>query len=127
MSNNPNDFKAAFAKQIRNIQLKLDAIPGKVVLELLGSLVEKSPVDTGRFKANWSVSDIKPGLVIPAPWEGIGAFKSFKPGNSIWITNNMPYARKLEYGSSKQAPNGMVRITVMDAPDFIKKAIRAMD
>ncbi len=127
MANNPNDFKAAFAKQVRAIQLKLDALPGKVALELLGSLVEKSPVDTGRFKANWTVSDIKPGSTIPDPRAGIEALKSFKPGTSIYISNNLPYARKLEYGWSKQAPNGMVRLTVMEAPDFIRKSLRAFD
>lgn len=127
MANNPNDFSAAFARQVKAIQLKLDAIPGKVALELLGSLVEKSPVDTGRFKANWTVSDLKPGSTIPDPRDGIEALKSFKPGNSIFISNNLPYARKLEYGWSKQAPSGMVRLTVQEAPELIRKALRAFD
>lgn len=124
---NQNDFRASFARQIKAIQLKLDAIPGKVALELLGSLVEKSPVDTGRFKANWTISDIKPGSVIPDPADGIEALKSFRPGNSIFISNNLPYARKLEYGWSKQAPSGMVRLTVQEAPELIRKALSTFD
>jgi hypothetical protein len=31
-----------------------------------------------------------------------------------WIYNNLPYAIALEYGHSRQAPNGMVRIALAE-------------
>ena len=37
---------------------------------------------------------------------------SSKIGKYIYIQNNLDYALKLEYGASKQAPQGMVRINV---------------
>jgi hypothetical protein len=27
----------------------------------------------------------------------------------VWFVNNLPYAERIEYGYSKQAPEGMVR------------------
>lgn len=32
----------------------------------------------------------------------------------LWISNNLPYAVRLEYGWSKQAPSGMVRVTLLE-------------
>ena len=33
-------------------------------------------------------------------------------GQTVYISNHLPYARRVEYGWSKQAPQGMVRINV---------------
>ena len=30
----------------------------------------------------------------------------------FYLTNNLPYANKMEYGGSAQAPQGMVRINI---------------
>ncbi|VEB42983.1 Uncharacterised protein [Chromobacterium violaceum] len=35
-------------------------------------------------------------------------------GVNAWLVNPMPYAVKLEYGWSKQAPAGMVRLTLAE-------------
>ena len=35
-----------------------------------------------------------------------------KAGQTIFLVNHLPYGPALEYGWSKQAPAGMVRITV---------------
>jgi hypothetical protein len=35
-------------------------------------------------------------------------------GQTIFITNSLPYAQRLEYGWSKQAPLGVVRITAVE-------------
>ncbi|TSA15029.1 MAG: HK97 gp10 family phage protein [Comamonadaceae bacterium] len=132
MSDN-SAFKAAFAKRIAAIQAKVNAVPGKVAFELLHSVVMKSPVDTGRFRANWRVGADNVNVAIDAlpnvnPLALGNAFlRKFRAGQTIYITNSLPYARKLEYGWSKQAPQGMVRITILEAPDAIKRAIRALD
>lgn len=92
----------------------------KVVIEVVNSLVLKSPVDTGRFRANWNISYGTPVQTISDATDksGSGAIQrgtavglTFPIGQTVWITNALPYALPLEYGSSKQAPNGMVRRT----------------
>ena len=76
------------------------------VVEAYGSLVQKSPIDTGRFKSSWAVGQNNatfPGepagkSSYPAPNpekpRKIGYSKE-KAGNTYVIYNNLPYAEKL--------------------------------
>jgi hypothetical protein len=116
-----------------------------IALELESRVVLKSPVDSGRLRGNWNV-----GLNMPDKTEqaedksgsmansrAVGALSSFKLGDSIFITNNLPYTHKLEFGLygngpkttggfSKQAPHGFIRITyqeVMSAFDNIGRKV----
>lgn len=77
----------------------------------------------GRFKNNWMTSigamdTSTVDAVDPAGARSMGMLKEklagWKPGQTIWIVNNLPYAKKLEYGHSKQAPSGVVRISVQN-------------
>jgi hypothetical protein len=45
-------------------------------------------------------------------------------GQTAYIVNNLPYAAPLEYGHSKQAPGGMVRITLARFQQIVDEAIR---
>lgn len=93
-----------------------------VVLEVARRVIVRSPVDTGRFRHNWRISNGSPDTT----WDDVGA-PGLPPvpaptprvpgtplGQITYITNNVPYARKLEYGHSSQAPQGMVRLTVVE-------------
>ncbi len=44
----------------------------------------------------------------------------------IYIMNNLPYARALEYGHSKQAPAGVVRITLAEVDSYVEAAVRSL-
>ena len=43
---------------------------------------------------------------------GLAVIKTAKPFDVVFIYNNVPYIRELEEGSSTQAPNGMVKLTI---------------
>jgi len=93
----------------------------KLAMKALASLILKSPVDTGRFKSNWIVSINNPSLEYDennmgqmAFEAGVPVINTAKPTDSIHITNNLPYAQVLEDGSSMQAPQGIVAITVKE-------------
>ncbi len=45
------------------------------------------------------------------------------PKAVIWFNNNLPYIRRLEYGWSGQAPEGMVRITLAEIQAFYKQDV----
>lgn len=73
-----------------------------------------TPVDTGNARNNWQCT-------IGAPFVGEDASGSDeqilrtiprRAGSVVYLTNNVPYIQKLEYGYSTKAPNGMVRINV---------------
>jgi hypothetical protein len=81
----------------------------------------KSPVDTGRFRANWGCTVGTPyvGTVDVYDESGRGtavlAAKVVSGWNgraSIMLVNNLVYSLPLEYGHSQQAPFGMVRSTI---------------
>ena len=50
----------------------------------------------------------------------------WKPGQTIFITNSLPYAMRLEHGYSKQAPAGMVKLTVQNYAQAVAKAAREL-
>ena len=105
----------AFAKKTNQ---RIDTVVNKTCFELSNSIVKKTPVDTGMARNNWmpSINTITDGGNIPSM-----ANKAY--GNIYYFTNNLPYIRRLEYGWSKQAPNGMVRLTLQEFKRVIKKAI----
>lgn len=93
-------------------------------MDSLRGVVQKSPVDTGRFRGNWIVSVDSPNLTETQQTDvngsatinkGMAAIEAFDINNSrIYIQNNLPYGNRLENGWSKQAPNGMVALTLSE-------------
>ncbi|MBX5238625.1 HK97 gp10 family phage protein [Rhizobium sp. NLR22b] len=99
------------------------AVTKKVTLQALRGVVLKSPVDTGRFRGNWNVSvnvadmstsdslDKNGGSTIT---RGAAVVEALVPYTVVWVSNGLPYARRLENGHSKQAPAGVVALTVAE-------------
>lgn len=88
----------------------------------------------GRFKNNWYVGlDSKPTETNDTPdasgqgsnTRGLAVLEVFRVGqvNSIYFTNNLPYAQALENGHSNQAPGGMVGLTALDAAQYFREAM----
>lgn len=131
----------SFAKQISAFGVKtkeqMDFFVFTVCTEITNGIVLKTPVDTGRARANWFPSlDVPDGTVSTrvdpngattiATAQGIAKEAA---GRVFYLSNNLPYIRHLEYGLygkpqgsangpktvggfSKQAPAGMVRTTI---------------
>lgn len=86
----------------------------------------------GRFKANWFVGFDSQPMDATEDVDKTGnisnnrgryILETFKVGmTSIYFTNNLPYAYALEFGHSKQAPGGMVRITAQDFQKLLSEA-----
>lgn len=116
----------AFADKAKG---KMDTVVRKVTIEVGNSLVMMSPVDTGRFRGNW-----QHGVDVPNPLTTLATDKIGTPtmarlqssavgaGTVQYITNSLPYAVRLENGWSKQAPQGMVRITAARFRNFLRVA-----
>lgn len=107
-----------FAKKT---EIKMDLVVKKVVIDLFTGFVLHTPVDTGMARAGWMIGISTPPNGVPAPGKKfykkpIPKAGKVKAGGIIWIMNNIPYIRHLEYGTAKygyspKAPQGMVRIT----------------
>lgn len=95
----------------------------KISFEGLQRVVMKSPVDTGRFRGNWNVSIGRRDLTVTPNLDKSGR-ETMAKGQAIidglqdiqvvYLTNNLPYAGRLEDGWSMQAPTGMVAVTVTE-------------
>lgn len=104
----------------------------KIAFDAFQRVILRTPVDTGRARANWSVALNAPLLgqtTEATDKSGSAALKAaqeqvttFNGDGSIFLTNNVPYIGALEYGSSKQAPQGMVRLTVAEIVGFLQRA-----
>lgn len=105
----------------RNKQ-KLLKVAQNSLMRVGGSIVAKSPVDTGRFRANWmsaygAADDSTTDALSASGSESIGRLEAkingLAVGQVLYFTNSLPYAYRLEYDAwSQQAPAGMVRLSV---------------
>ncbi|MCF5226573.1 HK97 gp10 family phage protein [Pseudomonas syringae] len=103
----------AFIAQIEGDMTKQLRI---IAMALLGEIVSRSPVDTGRFRGNTTVTIGSPVFSNSQTLDptgstsiskGASVLGGLKPFSIIYIQNNLPYAEKLENGHSKQAPSGV--------------------
>lgn len=123
MSFSNRRFAESLGVVLQRCRDKQQLLVRKVALELTMGFVQMSPVDTGRFKNNWfgQVGAKNTSTTQSTDSSGTGslervsaAVNAFEIGHTIFITNSLPYARPLENGHSKQAPIGMVRLTVQN-------------
>lgn len=119
-----------------------------MAFEIYREICLRTPVDTGRARGNWNISvgEVDKNIYdyANAPRfnseEDIGNVDGDTP---IFISNNLPYINKLEYGGypdppkkgsgktvhgfSRQAPQGMVGVTMAHADVIVKKACEDFD
>ncbi len=107
--------------------LEFAGIPEKIVrgtlLGLTSRIIKRSPVDTGRFRNNWNASINSMNQTTTETVDRSGAsainkaratINTLEMGSTFYLSNNLPYAQRLEYGWSDQAPSGMLRISVAE-------------
>jgi hypothetical protein len=121
---------AKFAEQATEA---IDASLREIIIEIAGSLIQMSPVDTGRFRGNWQFNLMTPDNstslnVDPTGAETLGRIVAeagtFTAGQTAYITNSLPYAIPLEFGHSTQSPQGMVRVTLARFQQIVNEAVR---
>lgn len=111
-----------------------DLVVRKLSLDLLSRIVLRSPVDTGRFRGHWDVGinhwpEGLTGRRDPNGAATIGAGSAIiaqvKAGDVVYLANNLPYGPALERGHSKQAPSGIVGVTVAEFNQAVGSAVQA--
>lgn len=114
-----------------------------------GRLVQRSPVGDGkywqrppppgyaggRFKGNWQMSVGTPagGVLDAVDKDGkatLAAHASVvavaKAGEVYYLMNNLPYAKPIEQGWSRQAPLGLVALTVVEWNNIVDEAVNGV-
>ena len=95
-------------------QEKYEKLLRATVLETDSRLKQSSPVDTGRFRMSWAISEQgtpgydagpDPGSTTITPPRRLD-YQVERAGGVYHIHNNLPYAEPLANGHSPQAPAG---------------------
>lgn len=124
-------FSIPIAALAARSNARLETVVRRVTQDIYRRVVRRSPVDTGRFRANWNVSYGSPNVTFTDATNQsrslaeIAKVATSPVGGVSFLANGLPYARELEFGSSTQAPQGMVRLTVREFASAVAQAVRA--
>lgn len=116
---------AAFAQKAGE---SLDKTVRMVTLELFGSVIRGTPVDTGRARGNWQTTVQSPASdEVDRPQSAAIAELSANAGgvgSVTYLANNLPYIYRLEMGWSNQSPpHAMVRGNFTRIQSMINAAV----
>ena len=127
----------SFSSDLKKFADKTERNAEKLVrgtsLAIFADVIDLTPFDTGRARGNWQtdVNRMATSVIERDDKRGAKAIAEtriktvkFKLGQYISMTNNLPYINKLEDGSSKQMPSGMVKITVGEFQREINRQAR---
>lgn len=138
MVNNAKKYglEGSFSAQLQAfgemVQEDADQVFRIVATEVGASVINGTPIDTGRALSNWNAGINAPDDVYRETEDPLdqrttarltSEFQTLKFGDTAFLTNATPWVIFLEYGSSKQSPNGMVRRTVANFDLIVKKAV----
>ena len=141
---------ASFEDQMKAFAKKANVSVERTVkgtsIKLFSAVIKSSPVDTGRFRANWTAAGVQPSTVTTDMTDksgsaAIGAMTNYinsAKGQMVFtLANNLPYAHVIEYGGypgdgpntvggfSKQSPAGVVRVNVARFQAILDEQARA--
>lgn len=121
----------AFSGTVRQENTRLQRA---VSLQVLVGVVMKTPVDTGRARGGWQLDvggftdrpflpmDKSGGDTIRRESANLGRLRF---GGVVTIANPVVYAIYLEGGSSQQAPQGMLSLTLREVARQFRNGIRS--
>ena len=102
---------------------------------LAADVIAGTPVDTGHARGNWQFSEGSPATGELNVFDPTGLLTlatcavqidAARVGGTDWfLANNVPYILPLEFGHSKQAPNGMARLAAARFEQNVERAARA--
>lgn len=141
-------FARDIEEWVEKTGISADVVLQKLSLDALAGVQLRSPVDQGRFRGSHRLSiNSVDGSVAPAPpkdavgersigkpltgaevGEGISKSGRIRFGDTIHITNSLPYAQFLENGGSalnNHAPDGIYGATFHELMSKVDAAIRS--
>lgn len=125
-------------KIARRNKERLRLIGQEAYVELGSDVIKRSPVDEGTFRNNWfsALNEPSTQTTTVTAKKGFGELggarytellhlsTAYDIGDKLYFTNSLPYARRLEYGHSKLAKGGMVRIASAQWPLIVARLAR---
>ncbi len=143
-------FVADISRFVKKANGNVDQVVRGIVIELGTRIIKRNPVGDakywktayppkgyvgGRSRANWQYGfNHRPqGVLQVEDKSGAATIASLVTGvmgsqaaGVHWIANNVDYIKPLEEGWSRQAPAGMVHVTVLEFDAVVRKAVRGV-
>lgn len=129
MSTRQSHWSVPISEMVEKAKGQMNDVVRVATFNLFRSVVQLSPVDTGRFRSNWNMSYQEPDFSTSTDTDtsrgDAEAAKAltFSIGQVAYLCNGLPYAVPLEYGHSDKAPAGMVRVSVVQFNDYLADAV----
>ena len=132
-------YSVSWESDWKKIEQKIDRTLNQgiraTLFEVSTAIIKDTPADTGRARGNWQAS-VGRGATgdVSVVDRRSGEAKAIADvdqtvrvavGDLYYLTNNLPYIERLEYGWSKQAPGGMVRKNLQNFNRLLVKNIKA--
>lgn len=136
---NAADFAKSLEKLGEYATTSVEQVIRKSCIDLYRMIIERTPVDTGRAKANWQISTTDSDSTLSEK-DGftfnelkgiieseISDFKFELHDNQVVIYNNLEYIEYLESGTSGQAPYGMVSLSLVEFNNFFNQQLAKLE
>jgi hypothetical protein len=129
-------FSVPIDQTVARVGTKLTDQSRAVTKQLFTKVIMKTPVRTGKTRANWNVSanvpdlSVTPSTNVARALSEVEKVDTFPVGTRVYLANGTPAAAALEYGLypnppkkptgrtingfSSQAPYGMIRISIAE-------------
>jgi len=139
-------FALDLAKFAEKAKERADQAVASIVEEVSLELDRRSPVGDatywkspppkgyvgGHFRANWQlgIGSMPNGEVPGVDPTGVATqarilamIPDEASGKVYYLANNTPYAQRIEYGWSRQAPQGLVGLTTLKFQEIVERAV----
>ena len=139
MARTLGDLAREMGQLSRELPQRANAVKQQAALAAADRLITDTPVDTSNAESNWQIGVGGPPIG-PIPPHFLGEHGSTdqasqneakalararilqaKPGEPVYISNEVPYIIKLDQGSSPQAPLGFTHLALALARSVIAR------
>jgi hypothetical protein len=124
-----NEFSRRIRKRSQEINWGANDVVKRAALAIDKAVIFATPVDTGRARSNWRAALGGPFTKQLDETSATGAIGQAEsvingrgPGQTIYISNNVPYIRRLNEGWSAQAPAGFVEDAMLIGRRIVREA-----
>jgi hypothetical protein len=124
-------FSSAVSDWVRQTEQRMTAVFRESTQRIIEQMQMRVPVDTGFARASIRVSTSEMPSILPEfkgqedrayPYDGAAialVIAGAEIGETIYVGYTAAYAVALEYGHSKQAPAGFVRLAAQNWPQIV--------
>jgi hypothetical protein len=139
IARNAAEFSRQLSQLSHYVDGNIERVIRKACIDLYRRIVERTPIYTGLAKISWGLSttgyapeygeDFEPTYneILNIVERNVRDFRFTVNDNMVTIVNNLEYIEYLESGSSRQAPTGMVAISLAEFNAHFREALARIE